>query len=83
VSSIFLLNIEIIFIYVQTLLREAKDPLAEWLDKIQGSTVTEHSIFTKLSQHWESEFHKDMDALNVRININTNNISHRLHTIVS
>jgi hypothetical protein len=65
-------------------LREAKDPLAEWLDKIQGSTVTEHSIFTKLSQHWESEFHKDMDALNVRINIdvNMNNISHRLQALL-
>jgi len=63
----FLSNVKIIFIGVQILLREAKDLLAEWLDRIQGSTVTEHSIFTKLSQHWESEFHKDMDALNVRM----------------
>ncbi|XP_020294610.1 cysteine--tRNA ligase, cytoplasmic [Pseudomyrmex gracilis] len=49
----------------EALLKEAKDPLSDWLDKIKGSTITEHSIFTKLSQHWESEFHKDMDALNV------------------
>ncbi|XP_076249605.1 cysteine--tRNA ligase, cytoplasmic [Calliopsis andreniformis] len=49
----------------ELLLKEARDPLAEWLDKKKGATVTEHSIFNKLSQHWESEFHKDMDALNV------------------
>lgn len=47
------------------LLREARDPLAEWLDKEKGSTVTENSIFSKLPQYWESEYHKDMDALNV------------------
>lgn len=51
----------------QALLREARDPLAEWLDKERGSTVTENSIFTKLPQYWESEYHKDMDALNVKI----------------
>ncbi|XP_029056571.2 cysteine--tRNA ligase, cytoplasmic isoform X1 [Osmia bicornis bicornis] len=51
--------------YQELLLKEARDPLAEWLDKKKGATVTEHSIFSKLSQHWESEFHKDMDALNV------------------
>ncbi|XP_026825423.1 cysteine--tRNA ligase, cytoplasmic isoform X2 [Ooceraea biroi] len=51
--------------FQEALLKEAKDPLAEWLDKKEGSTITEHSIFNKLSQHWESEFHKDMDALNV------------------
>ncbi|XP_050459094.1 cysteine--tRNA ligase, cytoplasmic [Cataglyphis hispanica] len=51
--------------FQKALLKEVKDPLADWLDKIKGSTVTEHSIFNKLSKHWESEFHKDMDALNV------------------
>ncbi|KAL6428134.1 hypothetical protein ACFW04_008475 [Cataglyphis niger] len=51
--------------FQKALLKEIKDPLADWLDKIKGSTVTEHSIFNKLSKHWESEFHKDMDALNV------------------
>ncbi|XP_012216089.1 cysteine--tRNA ligase, cytoplasmic [Linepithema humile] len=51
--------------FQEALLKEAKDPLSDWLDKREGSTVTEHSIFNKLSQHWESEFHKDMDALNV------------------
>ncbi|XP_015186917.1 PREDICTED: cysteine--tRNA ligase, cytoplasmic [Polistes dominula] len=49
----------------EILLEEARDPLANWLDDQKGDTVEEHSIFTKLSQHWESEFHKDMDALNV------------------
>ncbi|XP_068987795.1 cysteine--tRNA ligase, cytoplasmic isoform X1 [Bombus flavifrons] len=51
--------------YQELLLKEARDPLAEWLDKTKGATVTEHSIFTKLSQHWEMEFHKDMDSLNI------------------
>ncbi|XP_072748832.1 cysteine--tRNA ligase, cytoplasmic [Anoplolepis gracilipes] len=51
--------------FQKALLKEAKDPLSDWLDKIKGSTVTEHLIFNKLSKHWESEFHKDMDALNV------------------
>ncbi|CAL1683494.1 unnamed protein product [Lasius platythorax] len=51
--------------FQKALLKEAKDPLADWLDKIKGSTVTEHSIFNKLSKLWESEFHEDMDALNV------------------
>ncbi|XP_043497028.1 cysteine--tRNA ligase, cytoplasmic [Polistes fuscatus] len=49
----------------EILLEEARDPLANWLDDQKGDTVEEHSIFTKLSQHWESEFHKDMDGLNV------------------
>ncbi|XP_028047217.1 cysteine--tRNA ligase, cytoplasmic isoform X2 [Monomorium pharaonis] len=51
--------------FQKVLLREARDPLANWLDEKKGSTITEHSIFSKLSQHWEAEFHKDMDALNV------------------
>ncbi|XP_012061744.1 PREDICTED: cysteine--tRNA ligase, cytoplasmic [Atta cephalotes] len=51
--------------FQDTLLKEAKDPLADWLDKIKGSTITEHSIFNKISKHWEAEFHKDMDALNI------------------
>ncbi|XP_076646851.1 cysteine--tRNA ligase, cytoplasmic [Halictus rubicundus] len=51
--------------FQELLLKEARDPLADWLDKKKGTTITEHSIFIKLSQLWESEFHKDMDALNV------------------
>ncbi|XP_046486105.1 cysteine--tRNA ligase, cytoplasmic [Neodiprion pinetum] len=47
------------------LLNQARDPLAEWLDREKGSTVTENSIFSKLPQYWETEYHKDMDALNV------------------
>lgn len=54
---------------MQLLLKEVRDPLAEWLDKKKGAMVTEHSIFTKLSQYWEQEFHKDMDSLNVKLNI--------------
>lgn len=46
-------------------LKQSKDPLANWLDTKEGSNVTEHSIFEKLSRYWEDEFHKDMTALNV------------------
>ncbi|GAB1301937.1 Cysteine--tRNA ligase, cytoplasmic [Apodemus speciosus] len=47
------------------LLEEAKDLLADWLDSIGGSAVTDNSIFSKLPKFWEEEFHKDMEALNV------------------
>ena len=50
---------------LEILLRESKDPLSDWLDKKEGYKVSEHSIFSSLSRHWEAEFHKDMDALNV------------------
>lgn len=50
--------------FQEILLKEARYPLANWLDKTKGNTVTEHSIFKKLS-HWEADFHKDMDALNI------------------
>lgn len=49
----------------QNFLQQSKDPLANWLDAKDGSNVTEHSIFEKLSRYWEDEFHKDMTALNV------------------
>ena len=32
----------------------------------EGATVTDHSIFRKLSAFWEEDFFKDMDTLNVR-----------------
>ena len=48
------------------MLTEAKDPLADLLDSQKGQEVTDQSIFSALPQHWEAEFHKDMDALNVR-----------------
>jgi hypothetical protein len=53
-------------ILLQALLREAKDPLSEWLDFNHGASVTDNSIFAKLPQHWETQFHEDMDSLNVR-----------------
>lgn len=28
--------------------------------------MTDHSIFTKLTQKWEASYHEDMAALNVR-----------------
>lgn len=47
------------------LLESSKDLLADWLDKQLGSQVTENSIFSILPKHWEGEYHKDMEALNV------------------
>lgn len=46
-------------------IRECKDPLSDWLDTKYGSTVKDNAIFSSLPRHWEEEFHKDMDALNV------------------
>ncbi|XP_012280129.1 cysteine--tRNA ligase, cytoplasmic [Orussus abietinus] len=51
--------------FQEDLLFQARDPLSEWLDKEKGAMVTENSIFSKLPQFWESEYHNDMDALNV------------------
>lgn len=47
------------------LLDAAADPVSAWLDSKLGSAVSDHSIFTKLTRHWEEEFYKDMTALNV------------------
>ncbi|XP_068627700.1 cysteine--tRNA ligase, cytoplasmic [Battus philenor] len=47
------------------LLKSAKDPLSDWLDKRLGATVKDNAIFTTLPRYWENEFHKDMKALNV------------------
>ncbi|GAB1604321.1 cysteine--tRNA ligase, cytoplasmic [Argonauta hians] len=47
------------------LLNAGKDVLADMLDKRKGSEVRENSIFSELPNHWEEEFHNDMEALNV------------------
>lgn len=44
---------------------DCKDPISDWLDVQYGATVTDNAIFSALPRHWEEEFHKDMDALNV------------------
>ncbi|XP_055530322.1 cysteine--tRNA ligase, cytoplasmic [Wyeomyia smithii] len=46
-------------------LEDSRDPLADLLDKKEGATVTENSIFETLPRYWEDEFHKDMNSLNV------------------
>lgn len=46
-------------------IKDCKDPLSDWLDSKFGTTVSDNAIFNLLPAHWESEFHKDMDALNV------------------
>lgn len=50
---------------LQKFITECKDPLSEWLDSKYCHTVSDNSIFTSLPRHWEQEFHKDMDELNV------------------
>ncbi|KAK3873188.1 hypothetical protein Pcinc_021787 [Petrolisthes cinctipes] len=47
------------------LMSNAASVLGEWLDKNQGSTVTDNSIFEELPRYYEEEFNKDMDQLNV------------------
>ncbi|XP_048730781.1 cysteine--tRNA ligase, cytoplasmic-like isoform X2 [Ostrea edulis] len=44
---------------------DGKDVLCDWLDKLHGSEVTDNSIFAKLPQFYEEDYHKDMAALNV------------------
>ncbi|KAG8224946.1 hypothetical protein J437_LFUL006446 [Ladona fulva] len=46
-------------------MEEAKDLFSEWLDHNYGSTVEDNSIFAKLPRYWESEYHKDMETLNI------------------
>jgi hypothetical protein len=50
---------------IQAVLQACQDPLSAWLDGEHGSSVSEHGIFSKLSQHFEKEFFEDMAALNV------------------
>ncbi|XP_028403156.1 cysteine--tRNA ligase, cytoplasmic-like [Dendronephthya gigantea] len=47
------------------ILDKAFDPFSAWLDKQFGSGITDHQIFAELPRHWENEFHKDMEALNI------------------
>ncbi|XP_064634346.1 cysteine--tRNA ligase, cytoplasmic-like [Lineus longissimus] len=49
----------------KALLDSARDILADWLDSLHGSEVTENSIFAALPRYWEADFHDDMEALNV------------------
>lgn len=49
----------------EELLKNSSDILSTWLDKLEGKNVTDNSIFQKLPRHFESEFHRDMAALNV------------------
>jgi len=47
------------------LLVKANDPMSEMLDKQFGAEITDHKIFNALTQHWENEYHEDMNSLNV------------------
>lgn len=42
-----------------------RDPISQYLDLKYGKDVTDNYIFSDLPRYWESEFHNDMDALNV------------------
>lgn len=43
----------------------AKTPICDWLDVQFGATVRDKKIFETLTRHWENEYNKDMEALNV------------------
>lgn len=47
-------------------LKDARDSIADWLDKRDGHTVNDNHIFEELPKYWENKFHEDMTALNVR-----------------
>lgn len=49
----------------EELLTSASSVLGEWLDKQKGMDITDNSIFAELPRHYEDEFNKDMEALNV------------------
>ena len=49
----------------QALLEASRDIIADWLDGLYGSEVTDNSIFASLPKHFEEQFHQDMKALNV------------------
>uniref|UniRef100_A0A1I8PRH7 Cysteine--tRNA ligase, cytoplasmic n=1 Tax=Stomoxys calcitrans TaxID=35570 RepID=A0A1I8PRH7_STOCA len=46
-------------------LLEAKDPISDWLDSKEGSSVNDNAIFESLPRYWEDQFHNDMKALNI------------------
>lgn len=47
------------------MLVDCRDVLADWLDSLHGSTVTDKSVFDDLAKKFEAEYHSDMEALNV------------------
>lgn len=52
------------------LIEVSRDSVSDWLDQQKGHTVTDNSIFANLPRHWEAEYHRDMDALNVSVCVN-------------
>ncbi|KAF5286869.1 hypothetical protein FQA39_LY00402 [Lamprigera yunnana] len=50
---------------LKNLIQEGKDLFSEWLDSNHGGSITDNAIFNRLPRHFEQEFHKDMDSLNV------------------
>ena len=54
-------------VQVEQLLDSARTIVSEFLDKRQGSQVTDQKIFRRLTTYWEQEFFKDMEMLNVRV----------------
>lgn len=53
----------------QALLAGTQDIMYSWLDSKHGSEVTDNSIFADLPRQYETEFHEDMDALNVNLTL--------------
>ena len=50
----------------EKLLSDCKDVLSSYLDSQNGSTISDPVIFREFAADWETEFFKDMDALNIQ-----------------
>ncbi|KAK2720983.1 hypothetical protein QYM36_004761 [Artemia franciscana] len=46
-------------------LKLARDVLSNWLDAMEGASVTDKSIFSSTAKQFEDSFFRDMEALNV------------------
>lgn len=66
----------------EKLLACAEGVLGEWLDMQKGKEVTDNSIFAALPRHYEEEFNKDMEALNVMVADVVTRVSEYLPQIV-
>lgn len=49
-----------------SLIEAAKDGIAEWLDKLKGSSLSDAKLFADLPRKYENEFFEDIKALGVR-----------------
>ena len=51
---------------LRNIITKFKDVLSIWLDKQKGKSVNKNEIFFDLPKHFETSYHNDMAALNVK-----------------